>query len=155
MALIKCSKCAAEISDKAACCPKCGAPVILHKWRCPKCGNMISEEPCPHCSGKSIAVTAKNISSDGTAAAVPDFVAKNKRNLRILIFALLVVAVIIFAIIASQSGNGGSGSKVKHGTYFDYYDDDGDGWVDRMYSREFDQWNNSFQPGILSMDEAE
>lgn len=34
MALIKCSECSAEISDKASCCPKCGAPVVVHKWRC-------------------------------------------------------------------------------------------------------------------------
>lgn len=27
MALIKCSECSAEISDKASCCPKCGAHI--------------------------------------------------------------------------------------------------------------------------------
>ena len=27
MALIKCSECSAEISDKASCCPKCGARI--------------------------------------------------------------------------------------------------------------------------------
>ncbi len=29
MALIKCSECASDVSDKAKSCPKCGAPVVL------------------------------------------------------------------------------------------------------------------------------
>lgn len=56
MALIRCSECSAEISDKASCCPKCGAPVIVHRWRCSKCGNMISEEPCFYCSNEQTVV---------------------------------------------------------------------------------------------------
>lgn len=50
MALIKCTECGKEISDKASCCPKCGCPVVVHKWRCSKCGNTISKEPCTYCS---------------------------------------------------------------------------------------------------------
>lgn len=56
MALIKCSECGREISDRANCCPGCGAPVIVHKWRCSKCGNMISEEPCFYCSNEQTVV---------------------------------------------------------------------------------------------------
>ena len=36
MALIKCSECAKEISDKAKNCPNCGAPVVAHPRKKPK-----------------------------------------------------------------------------------------------------------------------
>jgi len=51
MALIKCSECGKEISDKAASCPHCGCPMETHpreqedtggKTKCPKCGEMIT-----------------------------------------------------------------------------------------------------------------
>lgn len=64
MALIKCSKCAAEISDNAARCPNCGAPVVAHKWMCSKCGNMITEEPCPYCSNTKNTKTDINVEND-------------------------------------------------------------------------------------------
>lgn len=38
MALIKCSECGKQVSDKAQACPNCGAPIStgLH---CPECGS--------------------------------------------------------------------------------------------------------------------
>ena len=36
MALVKCSECGKEISDKAEACPHCGSP---RAKRCPKCGS--------------------------------------------------------------------------------------------------------------------
>ena len=68
---------------------------------------------------------------------------------------LSIIAVIFGSIIILTSQNHNQ-SKVKHGTYFDFYDDDGDGWVDRIYSREFKTWGKyTFEPGVLSMDDAE
>lgn len=39
MALIKCSECGKEVSDKASACPNCGAPIIIEtsNKKCPKC----------------------------------------------------------------------------------------------------------------------
>lgn len=50
MALIKCTKCGADISDKAAACPNCGAPVIK-LMKCSECGTElpIGATECPNC----------------------------------------------------------------------------------------------------------
>lgn len=143
MALIKCSECSAEISNKASCCPKCGAPVVVHKWRCNQCGNMISEEPCPYCSDAQTAVNTNTVAYEGSVSTTPAFVAKNKRNLRVLITVLVVVAIaiIIFVLQDDKGGNTDSpGSIVVHGKVSDFYDDNGDGWVDRAYNRTIGRW---------------
>lgn len=109
MALIKCSECSAEISDKAARCPKCGAPVITHKWRCSNCGNMISEEPCSYCSGEnnnlshSTKVYAENAGSE---------VVKIQDNKAKVIWIILgvIVTVLIIVTISLNGGNTGSNS---------------------------------------------
>lgn len=53
MALIKCSECGKEISDKAQSCPKCGNPIsqVSKSRTCPKCGGSISNTAtkCVHC----------------------------------------------------------------------------------------------------------
>lgn len=111
MALIKCSECSAEISDKAGRCPKCGAPVVAHKWWCPGCGNMISEDVCPYCGGGSNDIYSTDISGNGSVmSAQPEFVKKNKRRLRVLISVLVIVAaaVIIAAIVLQNQGSGGN-----------------------------------------------
>ena len=38
MAMIKCSECKKEMSDKALKCPNCGCPNVP-KIKCPECGN--------------------------------------------------------------------------------------------------------------------
>ncbi len=38
MALIKCSECGKEVSDKARTCPYCGNPIDTNVY-CPKCGS--------------------------------------------------------------------------------------------------------------------
>ena len=50
MALIKCSQCGQEISDKASKCIHCGAP-ILKLQTCEECGNKYSAQDklCPSC----------------------------------------------------------------------------------------------------------
>lgn len=109
MSLIKCSECSAEISDKASRCPKCGAPVVVHEWRCSKCGNMISEEPCPHCSKAQTAVNTNTVGCANSVGTTPAFVAKKKSDLGVLITFLVVVAIgIVIVIAVSTLGNGGS-----------------------------------------------
>lgn len=106
MALIKCSECSAEISDKASCCPKCGAPVVVHKWRCSKCGNMISEEPCPYCSNAQTAINT--VAYGSSVSTTPAFVAKNKRNLKALITVLVIAAVAMIIIVFMLQNSGSS-----------------------------------------------
>ena len=50
MALVNCSECGTQISDKAATCPHCGAPVVKLVV-CPECGNKVKEGAsiCPNC----------------------------------------------------------------------------------------------------------
>lgn len=106
MALIKCSECGKEFSDKARCCPNCGAPVVIHKWRCSKCGNMISEEPCPYCSDEQTAVNTNTVSYENSVEATPAFVTKKKRSLGILISVLIIAAcAIIIAIPFLQNSS--------------------------------------------------
>ena len=114
MALIKCSECSAEISDKASCCPKCGAPVVAHKWRCSKCGHIISEEPCPYCSNAQTAVNTNTAGYESNVGTTPAFVAKNKRNLGMLVACLAIVAIVIIAVVFSLKSN-----KNKKTTVFD------------------------------------
>ena len=50
MALIKCSECGHEVSDKASACPNCGCP-IEKGLVCDECGNSVSpsDKSCPKC----------------------------------------------------------------------------------------------------------
>ena len=50
MALIKCSECGHEVSDKASACPNCGCP-IEKGLICNECGNSVSpsDKSCPKC----------------------------------------------------------------------------------------------------------
>ena len=54
MALIKCTECGKEVSDKAPNCPNCGAPVASQKF-CKFCGEQIDLDCviCPKC-GKQV-----------------------------------------------------------------------------------------------------
>ena len=64
MALIKCSECGADMSDKAKACPKCG---FENKIKfCPDCGKKISKEAimCPEC-GRSFEKTMISKNSKG------------------------------------------------------------------------------------------
>lgn len=141
MALIKCSECSAEISNKASCCPQCGAPVVVHKWRCSKCGNMISEEPCPYCSNAKTAVNTNTVHDESSVGTTPAFVQKNKRNLGVLITVLVVVAIaIIIFVLQDDGGHNKNEGTVVYGVINDWYDDDGDGWVDRYYDKIQNKW---------------
>ena len=97
MALIKCSECGKEISDKATYCPNCGAPVVVHRWRCPDCGNMISEEPCQYCRDMEKSANTneeiQKINNPGNQK-----VPKKSHKKRWII--LVIIAVIIICIAA-------------------------------------------------------
>ena len=118
MALIKCSKCSAEISDKASCCPKCGAPIEVHKFRCAKCGNIISEEPCVYCAEMSKVVSDHdNASCDSNvnSNSEPEFVKKNKRNLKTTLGVCCIVFVLLF--VGMKTGVIGGGGNPLVGEY--------------------------------------
>lgn len=117
MALINCPECGKEISDKSISCIHCGFPLsktgnivkkeFVHQWRCPKCGNMISEEPCPYCSNAQTAVNINSAAYESSVSATPAFVAKDKRNLRILVTCLVIaaIAIIVFTVASHNSGS--------------------------------------------------
>ena len=49
MAMIKCSECKKEMSDKALKCPNCGCPNVP-KIKCPECGEFkLAHRVCGHC----------------------------------------------------------------------------------------------------------
>lgn len=133
MMLIKCSKCSADIPNKAGRCPKCGAPVVVHKWICSKCGNTISEEPCPYCSNAHVVTNTSTIRNQGDIDTTSTFVINKKRTSRFLVLLVLIAVIIsIFFIAISKDDNSNSKkSVIVNGKVSDFYDDDGDGWVDR------------------------
>jgi len=64
MALIKCTECVKEFSDKAEACPNCGCPTeysIKNDIVCGECGNLYSdkENACPKCGCPTIHNTNK------------------------------------------------------------------------------------------------
>ncbi len=82
MALINCTECGREVSDKAASCPTCGAPIntMNTKKFCKHCASPIDKEciVCPRC-GKQVEnlasnndrnIIINNVSSASASAAV-------------------------------------------------------------------------------------
>ena len=70
MALIKCSECGHEVSDKAQHCPNCGCP-IEQKLTCGECGAELSADDviCPNC-GNPIRTKKKNRMTKATMMLV-------------------------------------------------------------------------------------
>ena len=62
MALINCTECGRQISDKAKSCPGCGAPIATTKF-CKHCGAKIELDciVCPRCGKQVEALRDKNI----------------------------------------------------------------------------------------------
>lgn len=146
MALIKCSECSAEISDKASCCPKCGAHITS------EFDNIdIYSFSAPQSDKTEIANKNQNVDT------TPSFVKKNKRHLRLLFIICLIAmfAIVVIGLIQNKGKSKDNGI-VKHGSSCDAYDYNNDGWVDRVYDRELQQWwIHQFSPGELSMDDVE
>ncbi len=84
VALIKCSECGREVSDKAAACPQCGAPVV-------------AQAAAPATPPPAPAVAAP-------AAAPP--VVKPRRRLRVTTLVLLaVLAAVVYVVVKMSSGS--------------------------------------------------
>lgn len=89
MALIRCSECGAEISDKAARCPKCGALVN-------------SENIAGGSAGEEAQVQPKQ---------EPDFVQKQKKKTNSILLGAMVVFVIAFVASPIFAGSKSTGPK--------------------------------------------
>jgi RNA polymerase subunit RPABC4/transcription elongation factor Spt4 len=102
MALISCTKCNAQVSDKAKACPKCGTAVVLReKVKCVECGfEMDKGTPvCPNCG---IEQGAKERFSVPPSAIPP--VQKRKPTLPYLILGgALVVGIALIVILGNST----------------------------------------------------
>jgi DNA-directed RNA polymerase subunit RPC12/RpoP len=79
MALIKCSECRREVSDKAAACPQCGAPVVVPR------------------------ATATPSPAPVQAVATPSPAKQRSRPLTLVLFAIL--AVVAYAVFKMSTGS--------------------------------------------------
>ena len=110
MALIKCSNCEKEISDKAKVCPKCGQPVIIVAEApeektpilCEECGTEIPDgvDACPNCG---CPVAAQEVVEEVpqkvevTAVNLPKMTQNAKKYIAIAVVAVLAVVIALFA----------------------------------------------------------
>lgn len=105
MALIKCSECGQEISDKASACPNCGCPVIQKKqYKCIECGHEVSENDtiCPNC-GYPLQNDLNN--NDDIKTNETSNIQKNnskKKKTIIILIVLIFLVPIIVAILFRQ-----------------------------------------------------
>ena len=96
MALIKCSECEKEFSDKASFCPNCGNPIRLDNV-CPECNSSdFDGEVCLNCGFESIEEKYNNnvISGDEIELSIAN--SKKIKSYSEVIYVLsLVLAIII------------------------------------------------------------
>lgn len=109
MALIKCSNCEKEISDKAKVCPQCGQPVVLVTSTveerlsilCEECSAEIPEgmEACPNCgcpvSQKQDVVEEAPQKVEVTAVKLPKMTRSIKKYMIIAIVAIIVAIAVL------------------------------------------------------------
>lgn len=101
MALIRCSECGKEVSDKANKCPNCGCPIstgnMTHEQteRCPNCGgeNSAGSDYCDYCGIRL--TTYKNHSNTSNTT---QYVRNKKNNKGIAKFILIGAAVFILSV---------------------------------------------------------
>lgn len=110
MALIKCSNCEKEISDKAKVCPQCGQPVVLaapapaeaKPILCEECGTEIPEgmDACPNCGcpvpAKEEVTEEAPQKVEVTAVNLPKMAQNTKKYIIIAVVALLAVIAVFF-----------------------------------------------------------
>lgn len=110
MALIKCSNCEKEISDKAKVCPQCGQPVVLvtpaieeiPSLLCEECSAEIPEgmEACPNCGcpipEKQDIVEDVPQKVEVTAVKLPKMTKSTKKYIIIAIVAIIAAIAIFF-----------------------------------------------------------
>ena len=108
MALIKCSNCEKEISDRAKVCPQCGQPVVLAAPSpeevlpilCEECGTEIPEgaEACPNCGCpvpiKEVEEAPQKV--EVTAVNLPQMAQNTKKRIIIAVVALCAVVAVFF-----------------------------------------------------------
>lgn len=111
MALIKCTNCEKEISDKAKVCPQCGQPVVLDipvqevasSILCEECGTEILEglDVCPNCGcpvpTKEAAPEEVPQKVEVTAVNLPKMTQNTKKYVIVAVVAVLVLIVALFA----------------------------------------------------------
>ena len=113
MALIKCSHCEKEISDKAKVCPQCGQPVVLvtpapeeKPILCEECGTEIPEgvDACPNC-GCPVSINDEIVEEtpqkvEVTAVNLPKMNQNTKKY--IIIASVAVLAIIIAFFVGNK-----------------------------------------------------
>lgn len=110
MALIKCSNCEKEISDKAKVCPQCGQPVVLEAVEveekkpllCEECGTELPDgiDACPNCgcpiSAQEEVAEESPQKVEVTAVKLQPIAANTKKYIVIAVVAVLAIIAAIF-----------------------------------------------------------
>lgn len=101
MALIKCTECGREVSDKASVCPNCGAPVVK-TIKCEECGQQMpfNVDVCPNCGYPvhKVMESPKQVSIN-KATSTPSQSAEGKRGIRKV--RKIIIGFSLFALIFS------------------------------------------------------
>ena len=98
MALIKCSECGKQISDKAKKCPHCGN--VNSAIVCPECGEIINEKNTKICPNCGVQIKKKND------------ISKKKNIFLIVILIILVILVILVAFFILFSNSSSTASNI-------------------------------------------
>jgi hypothetical protein len=121
MALINCSECGHQISDKSTSCVKCGSPNIQNttKTKCFECGVELEkdEKICKNCG------VDQNINEETKSETINLVSTKPKSGISkilpklILVFALIGIAIFFFYNRKVESGSGSGSGNFDSSTY--------------------------------------
>ncbi len=103
MALINCTECNAQISDKAKSCPKCGSPVELkEKVKCLECGaeSEAGATICSNCGIERAVIQKPKITHEPKKKS-------SMSRLSFIIGGLVILGVVLFVVIQNNSANSG------------------------------------------------
>lgn len=104
MALIKCSECEKEFSDKASFCPNCGNPITLDNV-CPECNSFdFDGEVCLNCGFESIEEKHNNNVSSGDEIELSISNSKKIKSCSEVLNVLSLVLVILIGLLAIVAG---------------------------------------------------
>ena len=110
MALIQCSSCNKQISDKASVCPQCGQRVVVVPVEektvftlCSECGTELTQgtESCPNCGCPVTQIPLESADPVAPISTDTSIKAKLTQN-RIIFIAVAIAAVVIAAVIGSR-----------------------------------------------------
>lgn len=116
MALIKCSKCGKEISDKASSCVHCGVELKKNNnMKCPECGKELHDDKCLNCGylKKEEDIIKKDIdefAEENHKTDKKSFTVENKKqntvlNIVYLISSIFIITIIILNIVVNLGSN--------------------------------------------------